>query len=284
MGTKSIHYRDGSTNQASIFPAPEEATAIIICLPALGVRASYYHDFAQALSEQAFHVVTIDWRGHGHSNLRAGRSIDFGYEELVNDLQELLDYVENWFSVMPVYVVGHSLGGQIASLCAARYPGLIQGLVLIASCSVYYKGWEGLGAWRVWLAAKLFHPISKIVGYFPGRSIGFGDREARKVMHDWCYNGLYGKYRLAGSLFDYEAALQKMETPSLAISIAGDELAPIKATENLVKKFANTTPQMPLNGRIHLVLWQDENGQGYNHFNWAKQPQEIIHQITSWIP
>ena len=281
METRPIHYRDGSNNQANVFLAEKEVKAMIICLPALGVRASYYHDFALALSAQDFHVITIDWRGHGQSDLRPGRTIDFGYEELVEDLGELLDYAENWFSVMPVYVVGHSLGGQIASLCAARYPGLIQGLVLIASCSVYYEGWEGKGAWRIWLAAKLFHPLSKVVGYFPGKLIGFGGREARKVMHDWCYNGLYGKYRLAGSPFDYEAALPKMDTPSLAISIPGDELAPVKATENLVGKFASALHIR----RNHLILDNhQENTRPYDHFNWAKQPQEIVQHIISWIP
>ncbi|WP_020538689.1 alpha/beta hydrolase family protein [Lewinella cohaerens] len=279
METRSIYYRDGSSNEASVFTAPSAAKAIIICLPAMGVRASYYRDFAQALSEQAFHVVTIDWRGHGQSNLRAGRTIDFGYEELVEDLSELLDYTENWFSVMPVYIVGHSLGGQIASLCTARYPGLIQGLILIASCSVYYEGWEEKGAWRVWLAAKLFHPLSKVVGHFPGKVIGFGGREARKVMHDWCYNGLYGKYRLAGSPFDYEAALAKMETPSLAISIRSDEMAPRKAMDNLVGKFAPTAE------RRHLELSDNpQNANPYNHFNWAKQPKKVVQQIVSWIP
>ncbi len=279
METRSIYYRDGSSNKASVSKSAKTAKAIIICLPAMGVRASYYRDFAQALSEQAFHVITIDWRGQGQSNLRAGRTIDFGYEELVEDLSELLDHTENWFSVMPVYIVGHSLGGQIASLCAARYPGLIQGLILIASCSVYYEGWEKKGAWRDWVAAKLFHPLSKIVGYFPGKVIGFGGREARKVMHDWCYNGLYGKYRLAGSPFDYEAALAKMETPSLAISIQGDEMAPRKAIDNLVDKFAPTAE------RSHLELRDNpKNANPYNHFNWAKQPQEVIQQIISWIP
>ncbi len=283
METKSIHYQDGSSNQASIFPARKAAKAIIVCLPAMGVRASYYNDSALALSAYDFHVITIDWRGHGQSSLRAGRTTDFGYEELVNDLKELLECTENWFSVMPVYVVGHSLGGQIASLCAARYPGVIQGLVLIASCSVYYQGWEGRGAWRVWLAAKLFHPLSKVVGYFPGNMIGFGGREARKVMHDWCYNGLYGKYRLAGSPFDYEAALKKMAAPSLAISIPGDELAPVKATENLVGKFA-PIPNTAI-GRSHLTLDNNpNNARPYNHFNWVKQPQEIIQHIVAWIP
>jgi predicted alpha/beta hydrolase len=279
METRPLHYQDGSSNQANIFPAPNMARGMIVCLPAMGVRASYYHDLALALSTHEFHVITIDWRGHGSSSLRAGRTTDFGYEELVTDLKELLDYTENWFSVMPVYIIGHSLGGQIASLCAARYPGVIQGLILIASCSVYYQGWKGRGAWRVWLAAKLFHPLSKVVGYFPGNIIGFGGREARKVMHDWCYNGLYGKYRLAGSPLDYEAALKKMDAPYLTISIPGDELAPVEATDNLVEKFA------PAAIRSHLQLEnRPGNSYSYNHFNWAKYPQEIIQHILSWIP
>lgn len=278
MEVKQITFRDGSTNQATLFAAHGDAKAIVICLPAMGVRASYYTHFAQAISQAGLHVITVDWRGHGHSNLRANRTTDFGYEELVRDLYELLEYTNQWFPVMDLYIAGHSLGGQIGSLCAARYPGHIQGLILIASCSVYYEGWRDAGSWRVWLAAKLFHPLSKIAGYFPGELIGFGGREARRVMHDWCYNGLYGKYRLATSPFDYEAALKKMDVPSLAIGIPTDKMAPYQAIANLYGKFA------PLPQRPHVQLEHPpEGGSAYNHFNWAKQPQEVISLMTSWI-
>lgn len=278
MEVKQLTFRDGSTNQAQLFPAEGKAKAIVICLPAMGVRASYYKDFAQSLAQMGFHAITIDWRGHGHSNLSASRTTDFGYEELVGDLYELQEYAQQWCSVMDVYIAGHSLGGQIGSLCAARYPGYIQGLILIASCSVHYEGWEGAGAWRVWLPAKLFHPLSKLLGYFPGEFIGFGGREAQRVMHDWCYNGLYGKYRLATSLFDYEAALRRMETPSLAIGVKGDKMAPRQAIANLYQKFA------PLPQRPHLELASPPAElENYDHFNWAKHPAEVVAAISDWV-
>lgn len=275
---QTITFRDQSTIDVEWFTAAEPQ-AVVICLPAMGVRASYYRSFAEHLQQQGLTAITADWRGQGTSSVRPSRKVDYGYETLVQDLHELIQAVRQEVpSGIPVVVAGHSLGGQIASLCAARYRHDLDGLILIASCLVHYTGWDGWQAQRVRLAGHLFYPLSRIVGYFPGQVIGFGGKEARTVMYDWCYNLLYGSYRPAGSDFDYEAGLSRSPIPVLAFSFAEDNMAPERAVLNLCNKFSS-------NSRIihqHLSL-EVAAGTKHSHFAWVKEPTPLSPIITGWL-
>ena len=142
METREILYSDKTVNQITTFRGKENIDITLICLPAMGVRASYYELFAATLCRQGFNVIIADWRGQGKSSVRASRAIDFGYEEIIRDIKELIEYAEAWFPGTKKIIVGHSLGGQIGSLFASRYSKVVSGLILITSCSVYYKGWN----------------------------------------------------------------------------------------------------------------------------------------------
>jgi len=278
MQTQHIQYQDNSNNQITFFPAENDTNITFLCLPAMGVRASFYKDLASTLSQKGYNCLTVDWRGQGHSSIRSSRSINFGYGDLINDLKEVIEHAEDIFPDTKKVILGHSLGGQIGCLLMARYPTLIDAIMPIASCSVYYKGWEGRGQLKIKTVANSFYLISKIVGYFPGSIIGFGGREARTVMRDWCRNARNGKYIVTHSDFDYDSALQQLKKPLLAISVEGDNFAPYKAVQNLYGKLH---PDSPI---THLVITKKESGiDKLNHFSWARQPKHVVDMIDNWI-
>ncbi len=274
---KEIKYSDNTKNVLTVFSPKEHSDVTFICLPAMGVRASFYDTFADSLSQLNYNVVTADWRGQGKSSVRASRSIDFGYEDIIGDIKETIDYADAWFPNTKKVIVGHSLGGQLGSLYASRYANRISGLVLITSCNVYYKGWEKGTAMKLRFAGNVFYPVSKVIGHFPGIKIGFGGKEARTVMKDWCNNALNGKYEISNSDFDYENALHKLSKPVLSISVENDTLATKRAVENLYKKFnASSTIS-------HVHLNAGETGIApLNHFSWAKEPAYFTNVVKNW--
>jgi predicted alpha/beta hydrolase len=277
METKEIIYSDKTKSKVAIYGTGNNNITLIL-LPAMGVRATFYNKFANNLSSLGFNVITADWRGQGYSSVRASRTTNFGYKEYIKDIKELFDYTNIWFPDTKKIIVGHSLGGQIGSLIASRYSNLLSGLILITSCNVYYKGWKNWSANKVYIAAKIFYPISKIIGFFPGNIIGFGGKEARYVMKDWSNNGLNGTYKIANSNFDYEIALKKLRLPVLSISIENDFLASKISVENLYNKF-NSESNIK---HIHLAV-NNKNMQPLNHFNWTKEPDYFSEIIKKWI-
>ncbi len=276
---KTIIYTDKTKNKAFVFAANNQADTTIVCLPAMGVRVSYYEEFNTVWQEKGFNVVCIDWRGNGQSSVRPSRKNDWGYEQLIQDLKEFLNKVNDWFPNTKKILVGHSLGGQLGSLLNARFSDSFDRMILIACCLVHYSGWKEVGGTsKIKLVGNLFYPISRLIGHFPGPTIGFGGKESQTVMKDWCHNALTGKYELTGSDFDYEAALKKMNTPLLAINIEGDDFAPVLATRKLYEKFNSSTS---IN---HLTISKDETGiKNLNHFNWAKHPEYFVEVMRGWL-
>ncbi|MEM6802505.1 MAG: alpha/beta fold hydrolase [Bacteroidota bacterium] len=232
----SLQHPDGARNEIHLYPSGKPHAPLILISPAMGLRASYYKTMAENFAKNGMDACTVDYRGTGLSSLRASRKVDFGYETLVADLREVVQKLKEQFPTKPLFLLGHSLGGQIGGLYTSRYPGELNGLILIAACTVYYKGWKEEGMGRVKIAVNLFPLLANIWGYFPGKRLGFGGREARTVLRDWGVNGKEGIYAPKGSTFDYEAALKKFDQPLLAMSLEGDDFAPKLAVAGLVHK------------------------------------------------
>jgi predicted alpha/beta hydrolase len=278
MIEKEITYSDNTKNKVSVFSSKTESNVTIICLPAMGVRATFYKHFAKELNSKGYNVITADWRGQGKSSIRASRKMNFGYKEFISDIKQLIEYSEIWFPNSKKLIVGHSLGGQVGSLFTSRFTEYIDGLILIASCSVYYKGWNKRTSLKLFFAGKVFYPISRIFGYFPGNIIGFGGKEAQFVMKDWCFNTISGKYQITNSNFDYEKSLSELYKNILTISIDNDYLASKNAVENLYRKF-NSKSNID-----HLHLTEKETKiKPLNHFSWAKKPTYVSDIIEKWI-
>ena len=175
-------------------------------------------------------------------------------------------------------MLGHSLGGQLAALFLSRHDFGIQGLILMAACSVHPSGWTGWQYWRLRLVIPSFAAISKILGYFPGDKIGFGGKAARQHLLDWCGQGRSGRYEPAGTDFNYEAALAQLRLPTLAISIQDDHLATPLAMKNLYGKFHPSAPITAIEYKR-----QDAGFESLNHFNWARRPSGHLPLLADWI-
>ena len=277
MELREIVYRDGTTSKITVFPACHATNTTFVCLPAMGVRASYYRAFADGLSAKGFNAITADWRGQGHSSVRASYRVDFGYEDIIADIKKLMEDADTRFPATKKILIGHSLGGQLGSLFAARYTDMIHGLVLVTACSVYYKGWNKSTAHKIRFAGNTFYPVSKVLGYFPGSKVGLGGRESRTVMKDWCRNALSGKYEPTNAAHNYEKSLQACSQPVLSISVKDDRLASEQAVKNLYEKFGEKSVVS------HLHLTSETTGvTPLTHFSWAKYPEPFVNLITNW--
>ncbi|MEN3301217.1 alpha/beta hydrolase [Pseudonocardia sp.] len=81
-------------------------------------------------------VVTLDLRGHGHSERTAS---GYGSVELAEDVIAVLDHL----GLSDSHLVGHSLGGIIANLIAVRRPDLARSVLLIDPAYGQPEEWAG---------------------------------------------------------------------------------------------------------------------------------------------
>lgn len=78
-----------------------------------------------ALLQKAF-LITTDRPGFGHSNFGTGEP------SLRKQAVALKPILEKYKNNRPIILVGHSLGGPLIARMAMDYPGLVDGLVMVA--------------------------------------------------------------------------------------------------------------------------------------------------------
>lgn len=273
----SIQNPDGSELTVQLYAA-DSPRAVCIVFPAMGVYAKYYNPLAAELAQNGMTTVTADLRGNDASSIRPKRGTDFSYTDLIHlDIHSVIAEIRSRYENVPLYLFGHSLGGQLSCLYASKHPQAVDGLILSATCSVYHKGWEGFSAYRILAGTQFANLVAGTMGYFPGKKVGFGGTEARSVIGDWSRQSRTGNYVLKNDAFDYESALRNLQKPVLAISYEGDSLAPFGAVEHLLDKMQRAEKE-----HLHL-LKSDERNDGLNHFNWAKKSSSVVKIVSDWV-
>lgn len=89
----------------------EPVKAVLALVHGLGEHGGRYEALAQALVSQGYAVVAFDQRGFGRSEGRRGYVP--GYDYLLADLDVFLDQVRELFSHKPLFLCGHSMGGNL---------------------------------------------------------------------------------------------------------------------------------------------------------------------------
>lgn len=267
---------DGHAFDLTLYPAAQNAPLLLIG-PAMGTPARIYAPLAEAFAAQGLNAAVIELRGIGSSSLRAGRGTDFGYRELIEkDWSAALEALRQRFVGSPIFLFGHSLGGQMAVLHAAARPSEVGGAVMVAAGSIYHGGWSGAQRLGIFAFTQFAGLLAGLLGYFPGKRVGFGGTEAKTLMQDWARLARSGRFDLSGAGVDYEAALAQLPLPVLGLSFEHDTFAPHQAQKNLLDKLAQARV-------THLPLGERDTGARLDHYNWIKRPEAVVSRVTQWI-
>lgn len=251
--------------------ADDPNAPVIGCLPALGIRASYYDAFLDELALAGFHALIADAPGHGDSPIRAARKDDWGYADLVTHAHAVRRAAADRFPGAPFIWMGHSIGGQIALLHAGRPDAEVDGLVLIASGLPDVKAWTGIGRLRVQLLATLIRPVTAVLGHYPGERLRFGGREASQLMRDWTVIARTGGMGFDG--FDGDALMGAVAQPILHIGIGGDAYVTPASITAMLAPLASSD--------VTREIWPQGST---DHNRWPRQKAEqAAARIADWI-
>lgn len=254
---------------------PPRPVAAVLWLPALGVAARHYLPLAEALAARGVAVFVHEWRGSGSSSLRADRTTDWGYRELLlHDIPAAEAAARAAVPGIPLRLGGHSLGGQLACCHAGLHPGTFAALWLVASGTPWWRGFPAPRRWLLPLAYRFLPWLAQRRGALPGRRLGFGGTEARGLIRDWARVGLSGRYAAAGLPVDLDAAMRALAQPVQALLFDADWLAPAGSMRHLLSKM----PAAPATLRI---LSGDELGTRADHFSWMKSPAIVADALAS---
>lgn len=268
----------GITTEARVWPSASARAPVVVFLPAMGTRASYYDTFGQALSDAGFHAVIGDFRNHGAGTVRPSRRVDFGYRELIReDCAAVIAFARERFPESKVVAGGHSLGGHVTALYAtlAAHDELA-GLFSVAAGTVHFRAFEGRRAYGVLVLTQLTDVLSRALGSFPGQRVGFAGLEPKTQMLDWARAARTGRFEPSGDAHDYERALRELKLPLLVLSIADDDYAPASAARGLYGKLERAR------ATFETLALEPFGRERVGHFSWAKTPLPVVDRIRAW--
>jgi predicted alpha/beta hydrolase len=256
---------------------PAGARAVLF-LPALGVPIGYYEPLFETAAARGIRLFGLELRGRPRSSTTDVRRHDWGYATIIEqDLpaafaQSPLGEVEH------LTVVGHSLGGLLA--LTATGAGILkpERIMTAASGAAHHSSRDGLVPR---LQRRLITPtaagITRVLGYFPGDRLGFGDRQPRTMIGDWRREARYNRFVFANTDTDYEEALHHMAVPVLQLSLEGDALVSARAVDMLAARVGPVAPE-----RVHLGT--DANaGRPWDHVRWPRQnPGAVLDVMQAW--
>lgn len=270
----AVQFADGKFHcPVTLYAAHANASWTLVLLPALGVTARKYQGVAQRLVDAGHNVLVADWPGQGESQPRPGWRFDYGYRQLVEEfLPKLLQLARRHFPQALPVLLGHSLGGHIATLFAAANPDSQVPVIGVACGNIHYRHWRGWARLLTPSAALLFAVVSSLLGYLPGRRLGFGGQEARSLMRDWGWVAFSGHYRHLGLAL---AAAPRSCVVSLFIQIEGDNFAPPGSTRDLAA-LIQVEPHLEF-------LPSPRPPQENPHSAWIRAPQSVVDCIDSWL-
>ncbi len=106
--------------------------AILLMSGAMGSARGWTDEFCSYLANQDFFVIRFDHRDTGLSS-----SIDYAKNPyLLDDMVEDIITIIDAYNINKVNLVGHSVGGILAQLCAVKYPDRLSSLTIISGKAV----------------------------------------------------------------------------------------------------------------------------------------------------
>lgn len=224
---------DGRQIGARFFDPAGVARGAVLIVPAMGVAQDYYLPCAEWLAARGYCVATFDYRGIGYSRparLRGFAANVLDWARL--DCSVMIEAVTARQPGLPLYWIGHSLGGQILAFVPNRER--IAKAVTVASGSGYWReNAPHLKRYVLWLWFVAVPAGVALCGYFPGkrlRKVGDLPKGVIEQWRRWCLDADYA----AGAEGPWaRAAYRAVRTPIVSLSFTDDEFMSARSIESL---------------------------------------------------
>jgi acylglycerol lipase len=261
---------DGKILFAQKWHAGKDTKAAILLVHGLGEHSSRYAHWAAKLVNEGISVLTFDFRGHGQTPGKPGQISDF--TKLLDDIQLLVDKGISEFENIPVFLYGHSMGGNLVTNYVISKNINLAGIILTSP-------WFELTNLpsQLKLSSALF--LSRIAPWIVTRSDlkpEFISRELRevhlykqdKLVHDKISLGLFRKAYEMGKIA--KRNIYKINAPLLVMHGSGDQITSCAATRDFIMNASYKTT---------FIEWEG----GYHELHNDIDREQVFIELIDWL-
>lgn len=247
----------------------DEPKAIIVAAHGFNDYGNAFNLAGPWFAEQNISIVALDQRGFGATPTR-GRWA--GTDAMAADLATLVKLVKADNAALPVYLLGVSMGGAVATVAAARNDLPIEGVILSGPA---FWGWSQLNPlyratlWTTAHMAPWMHLTGEGLRLWPSdniemlRALGRDELMIRQTRVD----AVYGLVTL---MDDALSASSKLDEPTLVLFGEKDEIVPVEPVEAVIDR---------LPGQKRFVRYEE----GWHMLLRDLQRALVYEDIAAWI-
>jgi len=250
---------------------PENPKAILIFVHGLSEHVGRYNTFTNYFTVRNYGVCMYDMRGHGKSTGRrthVNRFYDYLY-----DLSQFIEFIKKESPNAPIFLVGHSLGGQIVLNFIVKFSKGVRGVVVL-SPNIEHK--LDLPKWKIrlgTLGAKWF-PIIRVGNDIDPSCL----THDQKIVDSYANDDSIPKdltlrcgYEIMKNSELVMALAARVHLPILLMHGGQDKLCDAEAT----KKFYMRVPVYSKRLKIYPNL--------YHELLNEREKGQILHDIDVWL-
>jgi alpha-beta hydrolase superfamily lysophospholipase len=234
--------------------------AAIVIAHGAGEHAGRYRHVAARLVDDGYAVYAIEHRGHGRSD--GPRALIDRVDNAVADLDQLVVQVGSEHPGVPVFLLGHSMGGTIAVSYALAHQDRLAGLILSAPLAALQAAPAPVRA-----VARVLSAVAPRAPLFPVEP-ALVSRDA-EVVRAYTDDPLvhHGKLpvrtvaELAGAIDSFPDRVHAIVVPTLIMYGTDDRLVPPEGSVMLGQRIGSSDKTLtPYEGLYHEILNEPEQG------------------------
>lgn len=113
----------------------KEAKAAAVIVHGLCEHAGRYDYLTEKLNDRGINVYRFDHRGHARSEGK--RTFYSDFHHIIDDVNVIVEAALQESEAIPLFVIGHSMGGFATAAFGTKYPGKVKGIVLSGALTRY---------------------------------------------------------------------------------------------------------------------------------------------------
>jgi carboxylesterase len=174
-----------------------------------------YQYLANVLFDAGFSVAGLRFSGHGSTGE------DFTKANWRTWLKEAENFLieQSMKTYGKIYIIGHSMGGAIATYLAERHPSLIKKIVLLAPALVATN-------WTIWLTPVLRLFVKKFKDVRPLLHIDTDPQWNHMDSEYWVHDWIDGAYDLLRIMLVGRKSAKNFKVPALLVYSNTDDAVP----------------------------------------------------------
>ncbi len=250
--------------------SPKTTSAVIILVHGLGEHSKRYErEVVPALLNNSMAVISYDQFGHGQSKGKRGHHPGFSF--LLDSIDQMIHKASELFHEKPVFLYGHSMGGNLVINYCLRRSSILKGLIVTSPflrIAFEPPQWKmAFGKIIDKILPSLTMPSDLDVTAISRDEDEIAAYQLDPLVHDRVSTG-YSLEIMKNGEWAIEHA-NELKLPMLLLHGTSDRLTSSVASE----EFANKS------GQVQLILFEN----AYHELHHDLDKDKVLEKIISWI-